>query len=207
MLSKDLLHVSIARSLYLSIRFGGKIFILRGTRIRLDRGARIEVPRDCRLVIGKHHAGGAPTSLDLRRNARLTINGSGPVSLARGVRILILGDGQVEIGAYTVINFNASITCFRHISIGLESGVGWNSVIFDGNAHQLWVDGVQRPPGRPVSIGDHVWIGAGVTVLGAAIGDGAVVGAGSVVVSDVPSKVLVAGNPARIIGKNVSFKW
>jgi serine acetyltransferase len=33
------------------------------------------------------------------------------------------------------------------------------------------------------------------------------VGAGSVVVSAVPGKAMVAGNPARIIGKNVSFKW
>jgi acetyltransferase-like isoleucine patch superfamily enzyme len=207
LLNKDLIHVSIARSLYLSLRFGGKIIILRGTRLRLDRGARITVPRDCRLVIGKHHAGGAPASLDMRRNARLTINGSGPVSMARGTRVLILGDAHLEIGAETVINFSATITCFTHISIGLGSGIGWNSNVFDGNAHELTVDGVPRPSRKPVSIGDHVWVGSGVTILGATIGDGAVIGAGSVVVSAVPSKVLVAGNPARIIGKNVSFKW
>jgi acetyltransferase-like isoleucine patch superfamily enzyme len=46
-----------------------------------------------------------------------------------------------------------------------------------------------------------------VTVLGATIGDGAMVGAGSVVVAEVPEKALVAGNPARVIGKNVSWKW
>jgi acetyltransferase-like isoleucine patch superfamily enzyme len=207
LLSKDLLHVSLVRSLYLSIRFGGKIIILRGTRIRLDRGARIHVPRDCRLMIGKHHAGGAPASLDLRRNARLTINGSGPVSLARGTRVLILSDAHLAIGAYTVINFNTTITCFTEITIGLGSGIGWNSNIFDSDAHELTVDGVPRPGRKPVSIGDHVWVGTGVTILGATIEEGAVVGAGSVVVSHVPGKVLVAGNPARIIGKNVSFKW
>jgi acetyltransferase-like isoleucine patch superfamily enzyme len=207
LLNKDLLHVSITRSLYLSLRFGGKIIILRGTRLRLDRGARIHVPRDCRLVIGKHHKGGAPASLDMRRNARLTIKGSGRVSLARGARVLILRDAHLETGAETVINFNATITCFEHISIGLNSGIGWNSNVFDGNAHELTVDGVPRPAHKPVIIGDHVWVGAGVTVLGASIGDGAVVGAGSVVVSAVPGKAMVAGNPARIIGKNVSFKW
>jgi acetyltransferase-like isoleucine patch superfamily enzyme len=207
LLDKDLLHVSIARSLYLSLRFGGKIIILRGTRLRLDRGARISVPRGCRLLIGKHHAGGAPASLDMRRNARLTINGSGRVSMARGTRVLVLSDAHLEIGAETVINFSATITCFKRIRIGLNSGIGWNSNVFDGNAHELTVDGVPRPASKPVSIGDHVWVGSGVTILGATIGDGAVVGAGSVVVSAVPSKALVAGNPARIIGKNVSFKW
>ncbi len=206
-MNKDLLHVSIARSLYLSARFGGKIIILRGTRIRLDRGARITVPPGCRLVIGKHHAGGAPASLDLRRNARLTIHGRGPVSMARGTRVLIQADGHLSIGAETVINFSATITCFQRISIGLNSGIGWNCNVFDGNAHELTVDGVPRPGHKPVSIGDHVWVGSGVTVLGATIGDGAVVGAGSVVVSTVPGKVLVAGNPARVIGKDVSFKW
>lgn len=203
---KDLLHVSMVRSLYLSFRFGGKIIILRGTRLRLDRGARIRVPRDCRLVIGRHHAGGAPASLDMRRNARLTINGSGRVSVARGTRILVLRDAHLEIGTETVINFNAAITCFKHISIGLNSAIGWNSNIFDGNLHELTVEGIKRPTHKPTSIGNHVWLGSGVTVLGAAIGDGAVVGAASVVVSAVPSRVLVAGNPARIIGKDVSFK-
>ena len=68
------------------------------------------------------------------------------------------------------------------------------------------MDGVPRPVHKPVIIGDHVWVGTGVTILGATIGDGAVMGAGSVVISAVPSAVLVAGNPARIIGKDVSHE-
>lgn len=207
MFDKDLLHVSIVRSLYLSLRFGGKIVVLRGTRIRLDQGAQIQVPHGSRLLIGKHHAGGAPASLDLRQGARLTISGSGRVSLARGTRVLILSDGHLTIGAETVINFNTTITCFQRISIGLNSGLGWNSNVFDGNAHELTVDDVPRSGHKPVHIGDHVWVGSGATVLATTIGDGAVVGAGSVVVKPVPGKVLVAGNPARIIGKNVSFQW
>jgi tetrahydrodipicolinate N-acetyltransferase len=207
LLDKDLLHVSIARSLYLSLRFGGVIIILRGTRLRLDRGARIRVPRGCQVMIGKGHAGGAPASLDMRRNARLTFKGTGRVSLARGARVLILRDANLEIGAETVINYSATITCFKQISIGLDSGLGWNSNVFDSNGHELIVDGVARSIGKPVSIGDHVWVGTGVTVLGATIGDGAMVGAGSVVVAEVPEKALVAGNPARVIGKNVSWKW
>jgi len=207
LLDKDLLHISIARSLYLSLRFGGVIIILRGTRLRLDRGARIRVARGCRVLIGKGHAGGAPASLDMRRNARLTFHGTGPVSFARGARVLILRDANLEIGAETVINYSATITCFKQISFGLDSGLGWNSNVFDSNGHELIVDGVPRSVSKPVSIGDHVWVGTDVTVLGATIGDGAMVGAGSVVVTDVPEKALVAGNPARIIGKNISWKW
>lgn len=51
-----------------------------------------------------------------------------------------------------------------------------------------------------VTIGHHVWIGAGATILpGITIGDGAVVAAGSVVTRDVAPFSIVAGNPARFI--------
>jgi maltose O-acetyltransferase len=51
-----------------------------------------------------------------------------------------------------------------------------------------------------VRIGSDVWIGGGAIVLpGVAIGDGAVIGAGSVVTRDVPAGATVVGNPARII--------
>lgn len=53
---------------------------------------------------------------------------------------------------------------------------------------------------KPVTIGDNVWIGGQSTICpGVTIGDNVVIGAGSVVTRDVPSNVVVAGNPAKII--------
>ncbi|MBR3611436.1 MAG: hypothetical protein IKL57_08290 [Oscillospiraceae bacterium] len=53
---------------------------------------------------------------------------------------------------------------------------------------------------KPVVIGKYVWIGARSTILpGVKIGDGAVIGAASVVTKDVPNGAVVGGNPARII--------
>ena len=52
----------------------------------------------------------------------------------------------------------------------------------------------------PITIGDNVWIGAGVSVLpGVTIGSNTVIGAGSVVNKDIPGGVLAAGNPCRVI--------
>lgn len=57
-----------------------------------------------------------------------------------------------------------------------------------------------REFGKPVTIGDNVWLGGRSIVLpGVTIGDNAVIGAGAVVVKDVPPGVIVGGNPAGII--------
>ncbi|QID19720.1 hypothetical protein G3580_04625 [Nitrogeniibacter mangrovi] len=59
---------------------------------------------------------------------------------------------------------------------------------------------------RPINIEDDVWIAAGATILrGVRVGAGSVVAAGSVVTEDVPSGVVVAGNPARVI-KRIEYQ-
>ena len=55
---------------------------------------------------------------------------------------------------------------------------------------------------HPIHIGNNVWLGGNVTVLpGVTIGHGSVIGAGSVVTHNIPSGVVAAGNPCRIIRK------
>lgn len=206
MIPKEVWRVSILRSLYYSARYGGQIVVFRGTRIRMDRGARISVPRGCRVTLGTNYTAGKPCSLDLRRNARLTIHGRGRVSIARGARILILEGAHVEIGHESVINYDAVITCFEHIKLEPRVGISWNANVFDGNLHELVVDGVPRPRTKPVHIGNHAWIGSGATVLGAKVGAEAIVGAASVVVSDIPARALAVGNPARVISKDVYWR-
>ena len=66
----------------------------------------------------------------------------------------------------------------------------------------------------PITVGDNVWIGAGVQVMpGVTIGSNVVIGGGSVVVKDIPSGVVAAGNPCRVIreitedDKKRSWQW
>ena len=52
----------------------------------------------------------------------------------------------------------------------------------------------------PIRIGDNVWVGGGVKIMGGVtIGDNAVIAAGSIVTKDIPSGVLAGGNPCRVL--------
>lgn len=104
----------------------------------------------------------------------------------------------------------------ERISIGKFCSIAARTVIFGGGEHRwdwvttfpmrvafgldgAWVDGIPTTKG-PTSIGNDVWIGYGTTVLsGVQVGDGAVIGAMSVVASDVPPYAIVTGNPAKVI--------
>ncbi len=91
----------------------------------------------------------------------------------------------------------------KDILRGLLGSHGKNVSIFTA-CHPL--DAASRDTGvewaEPVTIGDSVWIGGNATILpGVTIGDNVVIGAGSVVTRNIPSGVVVGGNPARIIKK------
>lgn len=112
---------------------------------------------------------------------------------------------QISIGAGTV--FNNSCTLIANttsISIGKDCRIGFGFVCMDSDFHGLKpgerdMEGT-RLPDAPVSIGDNVFIGSGVTVLkGRRIGDGSVIAAGSVVTRDVPPNCIAGGNPCRVI--------
>ncbi len=90
-----------------------------------------------------------------------------------------------------------SIRCFKSISIGNDVRMGANCVILDGDGHQ---NDFRTRENRPVVIGDHVWLGANVTVMkGVTIGENSLIGMGSVVTKDIPANVVAAGNPCRVI--------
>jgi len=114
---------------------------------------------------------------------------------------------MIEIGDETVINNSAFILSEgASIRIGRRGLFGPELQIMDSNSHQLVLERRRLPDDdpRPVVIGDDVFIGARVTILkGATIGDGCIIAAGCVVPSSfiAPPLSVIAGNPARVIGK------
>jgi tetrahydrodipicolinate N-acetyltransferase len=121
--------------------------------------------------------------------------------------VLVSDNAHFEIGDKSYININSTVTCLDHIAIGSGCAISWNTNMLDGNAHELVVDEASRPRTQPVVIGNDVWIGTGAIILsGVTIGDGAVVAAGSVVTADVPGQAVVAGNPARVVKEQATWR-
>jgi acetyltransferase-like isoleucine patch superfamily enzyme len=129
---------------------------------------------------------------------------SGKSSIGFGNRVhdspeLVIGDGSF-VGHNCAFLISKSVTIGKHCL--LATGVRISD--FDGHPidaydrrRQATVDLSEI---MPVSIGNDVWIGTGAYVLkGVRIGHRSIVGAGAVVVHDVPPDVIVAGVPARII--------
>ncbi len=145
-----------------------------------------------------------------RVTGKIFVQNDGTIRIGERVRlyshwahsVLVAYDGGVlEIGDRTVLNYGADICATKLVHIGTDCMVGTHVIILDSDFHDA-TDYKRRPESRPVMIGDHVWIGNRATILpGVSIGDGAVIGAGSVVMSDVPARTLAMGNPARVIKK------
>lgn len=110
---------------------------------------------------------------------------------------------NISIGDNVFINFNMTILDEAEVTIGNNVFIGPNVSVYTP-CHPLVAD--ERNTGvewaEPVTIGNDVWIGGNTVILpGVTIGDGAVVGAGSVVSRDVPEASLVVGCPAHVVRK------
>ena len=112
---------------------------------------------------------------------------------------------NIKIGKNVFINACCRFQDQGGIEIGDGSLIGHNTTIATLN-HDFNPDKRANLHPSPVKIGKKVWIGSDCTILpGVEIGDGAVIGAGSVVTKNVPASSVAIGNPARVI-KQIEIK-
>lgn len=122
-------------------------------------------------------------------------------------------NASLRVGERTFIGRGA-ISLAGSIEVGSDVMIAWGTVITDHNSHSLrfserssdvvnWLHGTKDWSAvevNPVKICDKAWIGLNSIIMkGVTVGEGAIVGAGSVVTKNVPPWTIVAGNPAKII--------
>ena len=108
---------------------------------------------------------------------------------------------HIEVGKAFFANYNCTIIDVAKVKIGDNCMLAPNVAIYTAG-HPVHPD-TRRSMyeyGKPVTIGDNVWIGGNAVILpGVTIGSNSVIGAGSVVTHDIPSWSIAAGNPCRVI--------
>jgi acetyltransferase-like isoleucine patch superfamily enzyme len=112
-------------------------------------------------------------------------------------------EGEVRIGAKSVLGQECTISAFQHVSVGRECILADRVMLIDFDHGIVEVGRPVRDQGiykQDVRVGHNVWVGYGACFLrGVAVGDNSVVGTYAVVTGDVPENAVIGGVPARVL--------
>jgi acetyltransferase-like isoleucine patch superfamily enzyme len=177
----------IARWLWLKLRWQGRL--QTDGLCFVGPGVKFEIGRQARVALGRWSW------------------------IGHGCKIRV-HEGELSIGAKSVLGQECTISTYQHISIGRECIIADRVMMIDFDHGMVEVERPIREQGiykRDVNIGHNVWIGYGACILrGVNVGDNSVIGTNAVVPADVPANAVVGGIPARIIRMREAprtFRW
>ncbi len=168
------------------------LLLARLALLKLRHGKRLQTDGLCFICPG--------VKLEIGRHATLHIGRWAWIGHRCKIRV---HEGEVSIGAKTVIGQEVTISAFQHVSIGRECIIADRVMMIDFDHGVTEVERPIRLQGiykRDVRVGHNVWMGYGACVLrGVSVGENAIIGTSAVVTADVPDNAVVAGTPARVI--------
>lgn len=142
------------------------------------------------------------------RLRRLLLQVKGRMVFGRRVEVFgnftVVESSRVKIGANCAINHGVFILGRTGIEIGDDVVLSARCMLLDGSLSPQGFNSTETRTYNeaPIVLERGAWIGAGAIILpGVTVGTRSIVGAGSVVTKDVPSRSVVAGNPAKVIAK------
>ncbi len=133
-----------------------------------------------------------------------------------GVNLTVFGDAEVNIGEKTTFVRNTEMTVLggMTLNIGKDCLFSFEIKIYCGDGHAIY-DVVKRErinkqekgdPKNIIEIGDHVWVGMRSIILNkTVIGRSSIVGAGALVKGEFPNNCILAGMPAKVIRKDITW--
>jgi acetyltransferase-like isoleucine patch superfamily enzyme len=177
--------------------------LARYLRLKLRYRGRLQTDGICFICPG--------VQLEIGRHATLRIGRWAWIGHGSKIRV---HEGEVDIGAKTVMGQDCTISAYQSVSVGRECIFADRVMLIDFDHGAVEVERPIRLQGiykRDVRVGHNVWIGYGACVLrGVSVGDNSIVGTSAVVTKDVPANAVVAGVPARILRMRdapASMRW
>lgn len=137
----------------------------------------------------------------------------GPVVLGDHVNIIATADkkvrlsvwsdrpdrGAIRVGDCSLLCPGVRISSAAAVTIGASCMLASGVYVTDGDWHGIY-DRLSIGRSEPVTLAENVWVGdSAIICKGVAIGANSIIGAGAVVVGDIPANAIAAGNPARVV--------
>lgn len=203
---------------YNFLRGNIKTDILKGGYFLPSSHTVINISKKAKVVLNARFRFGTKYIKGSHLESRLQIEDGATVEINSNFGVMYGADIEVFKGATFKVagaefdtkggpNINFTLICGKCIEIGYHVMMGRNVTIRDNNGgHYLSMQGYKES--QPVKIGNHVWLCESCTIMpGTKIGDGSIIGAGSVVYGHIPPYSLVSGNPAKVIQTNTYWKY
>ena len=185
------------------LRPGYAVLVVRWLWLKLRWRGRLKTDGLCFVCPG--------VKFEIGRDASVTLGRWSWIGHGCKIRV---HEGELSIGAKSVLGQECTFSAYQHISVGRECIIADRVMMIDFDHSTGDVERTIREQGiykRDVDIGHNVWIGYGACLLrGVSVGDNAVIGATAVVTRDVPANAVVAGVPARLIRMRKApktFRW
>ncbi|PIE71834.1 MAG: acetyltransferase [Deltaproteobacteria bacterium] len=106
----------------------------------------------------------------------------------------------IDIGNHCLICPGVRISAATEVVIGDNCMLASGAYITDSDWHGIYDRSLPIGTSKPVHLAPNVWLGdSAIVCKGVSIGENSIIGAGAVVVGDIPPNVIAAGNPARVI--------
>ena len=124
-----------------------------------------------------------------------TIIIKGEVRIGRGSKISVGKDGVLTLGSNFTISGNSEIICHKQMTFGKDCLLSWDILIMDSDSHYVIDEkGEVLNPPKPITIGDHVWIGCRTTILkGVSVASDNIISANSTITKSIQESHCAVG--------------
>ena len=184
-------------------RTNALIYPSKYSLVEIQKGATLALSAP--LIVGavKQKGCKVETRLLLERNSTMTVSGNFVLGYGSDVEVFPNATLEVETGG---ANCFLTLICAEKITLKGTVMIGRNVSIRDTNAHVIALEGYKVT--APVLIEDHSWLCSGCNINpGVHVGIGSIVGGMANVSCRVPAHSLVLGNPAKVVMKDIMWKY